>query len=300
MTPVACGRLGMLLAASVPGLAVAHSGLPTAGTGGSFEHAPVWLAQSLFALAWVTYTIGAMRRQPRFGPRLAFHSTMLVAGLTLFGPLDTLAERGAAWHMVQHMLLIVVVAPMAVLSRPLPQWRAAMGPAVDALWRRLHRLSRHPLRCALLHAAAIWFWHAPGTYIAAVQYPVWHVLEHASFLFSGWLFWWSVLRPSRTDVLEASLALLFTVMHTGLLGALLTFANAPLYGNGPAALADQQLAGLVMWIPGGLVYLLAAVWATWRWLQTLETEPSRAGIRPLASAQGTKRANRQTARACAI
>ncbi|MDP1671921.1 MAG: cytochrome c oxidase assembly protein, partial [Burkholderiales bacterium] len=192
MTPVACGGLGiMLLVAGVPALALAHSGLPTAGAEGSYEQAPVWLAQALFALAWLAYIIGAIRRQPRFGPHLAFHTTMLISGLTLFGPLDTLAVRGAAWHMVQHMLLIVVVAPMAVLSRPLPQWRAAMGAAVDALWRLLHRISRHPLHCALLHAAAIWFWHAPVPYIAAVQTPAWHVLEHASFLFSGWLFWWS-------------------------------------------------------------------------------------------------------------
>jgi len=277
MTRGACGRLGMLLAAVAPELAVAHGVLPEAGASGGLEQAPVWLAQGLFTIAWLAYTGGTLRRRPRSGPHLAFHTTMLIAGLALFGPLDTLAERGAAWHMVQHMLLIVVVAPLAVLARPLPQWRAVLGPPADALWRRVHRLSRHPLRCALLHAAAIWFWHAPGPYIAAVQIPAWHVLEHASFLFSGWLFWWSVLRPGRAGVLPASLALLFTVMHTGLLGALLSFASAPLYGNGPGALADQQLAGLVMWIPGGLVYLAAAAWAAWRWLGTLDAnQPLRA------------------------
>jgi len=265
----------MLLAAMAPTLAAAHSGLP-AGASGSFAQAPVWLAQFLFTMAWLAYAGGAIRQGPRFGPHLAFHTTMLTAGLALFGPLDTLAQDSTAWHMGQHMLLIVVVAPLAVLARPLPQWRALLGAQVDVLWRRLHRLSRDPLRCALLHAAAIWFWHAPGPYIAAVQTPAWHVLEHASFLFSGWLFWWSVLRPGRAGVLPAALALLFTVMHTGLLGALLSFASAPLYASGPAALADQQLAGLVMWIPGGLVYLLAAVWAAWRWLDTLvAVQPAR-------------------------
>lgn len=251
--------------------ALAHA----VGSGDSvdIDQAPVWLAQALLVLAWLSYTGGAMQLRPRFGPRLAFHTAMLTAGLALFGPLDTLAERSSAWHMVQHMLLIVVVAPLAVLARPLPQWRALVGPPVDALWRRLHRLSRFPMGCALLHAAAIWFWHAPGPYVAAVQNPAWHVLEHACFLFSGWLFWWSVLRPGRAGVLPAVLALLFTVMHTGLLGALLSFASVPLYHSGPAALADQQLAGLVMWIPGGLTYLLAAVWTAWRWLQMQETDP---------------------------
>ena len=276
MKPGACGRLGLLLAACAPLPAVAHSGLPAAGAGVSLEQAPIWMAQALFAAAWLAYTGGSVRQRPRSGPRLAFHTTMLIAGLALFGPLDTLAERGAAWHMVQHMLLIAVVAPLAVMARPLPQWRALLGAPADALWRRLHRLSRHPLRCALLHAAAIWFWHAPAPYIAAVQIPAWHVLEHACFLFTGWLFWWSVLRPGRAGVLSAALALLFTVMHTGLLGALLTFSSAPLYHSGPAALADQQLAGLVMWIPGGLIYLAAAAWAAWRWLGTLDaSEPLR-------------------------
>lgn len=262
---------GVFVAACWPTMALGHG----AGFGGGvIEQAPIWLAQGLYGLAWLTYAAGAMRQRPRFGPRLAMHTAMLVAGLALFGPLDTLAEGSTAWHMVQHMLLIVVVAPLAVLARPLPQWRAVLGPSADALWRQLHRLSRRPMSCALLHAAAIWIWHAPGPYVAAVQSTAWHVLEHACFLFSGWLFWWSVLHPGRAGVLPAALALLFTVMHTGLLGALLSFASVPLYSavstGSTTALADQQLAGLVMWIPGGLAYLLVAVWAAWRLLSAAE------------------------------
>jgi len=161
-----------------------------------------------------------------------------------------------------------------------------LGPRADALWRPLHRLSRRPMLCALLHAAAIWFWHAPGPYIAAVQTPLWHVLEHASFLLTGWLFWWSVLRPGRSGALPAAGALLFTVMHTGLLGALLSFAKVPLYSTAMSALADQQLAGLVMWVPGGLVYLLAVVWASWRWLASQE---AAATDHPLSAAAATRR-----------
>jgi cytochrome c oxidase assembly factor CtaG len=272
-----------LATAMVPSPALAHA--VGVGDSGGIEQAPVWLAQALLGLAWLTYTWGAKRKRPQGGPHLAFHTAMGIAALALFGPLDTLAERSSAWHMGQHMLLIVVVAPLAVLARPLPQWRALIGPPADALWRRLHRLSRYPMGSALLHAAAIWFWHAPGPYVAAVQNPAWHVLEHASFLFSGWLFWWSVLRPSRAGVLPAALALLFTVMHTGLLGALLSFASVPLYHSGPAALADQQLAGLVMWVPGGLIYLLAAAWAAWRWLQAQEADAAAA-----AQAHGSIRA----------
>ncbi len=260
-----------LLMTAWPAAGFAHSVLPFTG---GFEQAPVWFAQAVFALAWLGYVLGcragAVLHRPRSGPRLAFHVAMLIAGLALFGPLDTLAERNTAWHMGQHMLLIVVVAPMLVLARPLAQWRAVLGPRADAVWRPLHRLSRRPMLCAMLHAAAIWFWHAPGPYIAAVQTPLWHVLEHACFLLSGWLFWWSVLRPGRSGALPAAGALLFTVMHTGLLGALLSFASVALYSTGATALAEQQLAGLVMWVPGGLVYLLGVVWLAWRALASQE------------------------------
>ncbi len=265
--PWACA----LLMAAWPGVSFAHSDLSHSG---GFEQAPVWFAQAVFAVAWLGYGAGALAHRPRSGPCLAFQLAMLIAGLALFGPLDELAERNTAWHMGQHMLLIVVVAPLLVLARPLPQWRAVLGPRADAVWRPLHRLSRRPMVCALLHAAAIWFWHAPGPYIAAVQTPLWHVLEHASFLWSGWLFWWSVLRPGRLGALPAAGALLFTVMHTGLLGALLSFANVPLYSTGVTALADQQLAGLVMWVPGGSVYLLAVVWAAWHALASQEAPPA--------------------------
>ena len=260
-----------LLMAAWPAATFAHGDLWNTG---GFRQAPVWFALAVFVLTWIGYGAGAVRHRPRSSPRLAFHLAMLIAGLTLFGPMDELAERNAAWHMVQHMLLIVVVVPLLVLARPLAQWRAVLGPRADGVWRLLHRLSRRPMVCALLHAAAIWFWHAPGPYIAAVQTPLWHVLEHAFFVSSGWLFWWSVLRPGRLGALPAAGALLFTVMHTGLLGALLSFAKVSLYSTGATALADQQLAGLVMWVPGGLVYLLAAVWAAWRALASQAAPPA--------------------------
>ena len=258
----------LALSSAWPAAAVAHG-----VEAGGIEQAPVWFTQALFLFAWSAYAVGAARQRPAHGARLALHGAMLIAGLALFGPLDEFAERSVAWHMVQHMLLIVVVAPLLVLARPLPQWRAVLGARVDGLWRGLHRLSRRPMACALVHAVAIWFWHAPGPYVAALDVPLWHVLEHASFLFSGWLFWWSVLRPGRAGTLAAAGALLFTVMHTGLLGALLSFAREPLYSVAQSALADQQMAGLLMWVPGGLVYLLVAVWAAAGWLGSMESPP---------------------------
>lgn len=255
----------LVAAAAVAAAASVAHAHGSAWTGDSGQ-GPIWLSQALFAMAWFSYALGAVRRAPATVRRALFHGGMLVAGLALFGPFDDWAGSSTAWHMVQHMLLIVVVAPALVLARPLAQWRAAWGPAADPAWRALLRLARRPMACALLHAAAIWIWHAPAPYMAAVQHNGWHVLEHASFWFTGWLFWWAVLRPGRKAVLQAALALLFTVVHTGLLGALLTFARVPLYWSESRELWDQQLAGLVMWIPGGIVYLAAAAWAGYRWL----------------------------------
>jgi putative membrane protein len=233
---------------------------------GDAAHAPIWLSQSVFVAAWFSYPFGAARKRPTSPQRLAFHGAMLIAGLALFGPFDDWAESSSALHMVQHMLLIVVVAPLMVLARPLPQWRAALGPALDGFWRPVTALGRHPGGCALLHAAAIWFWHAPAPYMAAVVHTGLHVLEHVSFLFTGWLFWWSVLQAGRNGAPAAAMALLFTATHTGMLGALLTFSSTPLYWRESRELWDQQLAGLVMWIPGGFVYLGVAAWAAFRWL----------------------------------
>ena len=258
---VAAGVLAAAAAAMPPG-AWAHAGLFS----GDSSSAPVWLAQVLWALAWIGYGSGALRVRPLLSRCLAFHAAMLIGGLALFGPFDRWAESSIAWHMVQHMLLIVVVAPLVVMARPWPQWRARAGRALDPTWRALMHLSRHPMACALLHALAIWFWHAPGPYMVAVFDTTWHVVEHACFLFTAWLFWGAVLRAGRAATFQALLALLFTLMHTGLLGAVLTFAREPLYGRGSSGLWDQQMAGLVMWIPGGTAYLAAAAWVVWRGL----------------------------------
>jgi putative membrane protein len=233
---------------------------------------PLWISQALFALAWWAYLRAAPRKPPGPARAALFHAVMLLTGLTLFGPFDTWAATSTAWHMVQHMLLMVVAAPLLVMARPWPQWRRFFGPRPDPLWRSLAQLSRRPFACAVLHGAAIWVWHAPAPYMAAVQNTGWHVLEHACFLFTAVLFWRAVLHAGRNGTPNALLALLITLTHTGMLGALLTFAHAPLYGGESRSLQDQQIAGLVMWIPGGTVYLLAMAWIVLRWL---DAKPGR-------------------------
>jgi putative membrane protein len=254
-------RLIAALCLLAPAAAWAHS----ASAGAGQSSAPLWLTAALFASAWWCYPFGAMRARPRPLQRLCFHTGMLTIGAALFGPFDEWAAGSTAMHMVQHMLLIALAAPLLVWARPLAQWRAALGPHLDLLTHPLLRSTRHPWWWACVHAAVLWGWHAPVPYMAAIQNNWLHALEHACFLLSAWAFWWSVLHASPTRRSAALLAIAFTLMHTGFLGALLTFAAMPLYFSESRSLADQQLAGLLMWVPGSIVYLAAAAWCASRW-----------------------------------
>lgn len=190
----------------------------------------------------------------------------LAVAIALLTPLDALAARSFAAHMAQHELLMVVAAPLLVLGRPLAVWVWALPRAARGAMRRgfdvISALAVMPVAWTL-HAGALWLWHAPAFYELALVHPAVHVLQHVSFLVTAVLFWWAVLAAARRRVGLAAIALLSTLIHTGMLGALLTFAPrvwyAPYLHGMPDALADQQLGGLLMWVPGGVIYLLAAL-----------------------------------------
>jgi cytochrome c oxidase assembly factor CtaG len=166
--------------------------------------------------------------------------------------------------------LLVVARPLATMFWALPQgWRGPLGgatrlPALRALWRVL----TNPLAATILHGAALWAWHLPALFNAALDSEALHWLQHVSFFGTGLFFWWAILNGRlRERGYGAAIFYLFaTALHSGFLGILLTFAPAPLYAGQDAAAAwgltrleDQQLAGLIMWVPAGLVYAAAAL-----------------------------------------
>lgn len=161
--------------------------------------------------------------------------------LSLLGPLHDAAGRSLAAHMGQHILLIGVAAPLLALSWPVPRLTAGAT--------------------FVVHGAAIWLAHSPAViaWMAADQAA--HMLAHAALFGTALAFWWALLRRGGG---EASLWVLATMIHTGVLGALLTFAPRTLYAG--FTLADQQLAGLAMWVPGGFLYLAAGLAFAWRLL----------------------------------
>jgi putative membrane protein len=185
---------------------------------------------------------------------------------------------------VQHELLMAIAAPLLVLGRPvvvmlwgLPRrWRPIVGGVahnrkVRSAWSLLTR----PFDAWLIHGIAIWLWHVPILFQATLESEAAHAAQHISFVATALLFWWAIIHPARRAALGMSVVYLFTTaVHTGALGALMSFARTPWYPQyasrsaawGLTPLGDQQLAGMIMWIPASLVYLVAALLIVRRWL----------------------------------
>ncbi len=148
-------------------------------------------------------------------------------------------------------------------------------------------------------AATVWLWHAAVLYDAALANPFLHAVEHASLLGTAWLFWRSVIGPRSPGRVPGGLGVLLVfgmAMQSVLLSLLLTFARAPWYAGyatttapwGLEPLADQQLAGVIMWIPAGLVYLGAALALLATWIRTAERDSPSLGVGQAGAGDGPR------------
>ncbi len=285
-----------------------HEGAPLAphDLWGAWSWEPAVLAG--LGLTAVLYARGMHRLRARTGRRVdarrreavSFWAGWVVLAIALVSPLHPLGEALLSAHMVQHELIMVLAAPLLVLGRPLvvslwglsPRWRRGAGAVLGGLRRIWRPISRVEVAW-LLHAVAVVGWHSPSLYQATMDSSLMHGLQHTSFLLTALLFWWAVLSGAmlRGRHGAAIMALFATMVYTGGLGALLTLGRtlwypaygeaAPLWGLTP--LEDQQLAGLIMWVPGGASYLLATVWLVVDWLRVSEArvvrlERIRAGV----------------------
>jgi len=207
--------------------------------------------------------------------------------LAFASPLDAMSDALFSAHMVQHLLLMLVVAPLLVLGEPLLPLLWAL-PALARHWLAHRWRGARPLRAAgrpvgtplaawLLAMLALFFWHLPVPYGWALNDTRIHALEHLSFLGTGVPFWWMVFQPSGRRRLGYGAGVVYVAtagMLMGALGAILTFAPSPWYTAHLATTAawhltplqDQQLAGVIMWVPASLAYLLAAAWLFVSWL----------------------------------
>jgi cytochrome c oxidase assembly factor CtaG len=271
-------RLALLLAMA-PGVALAHTAAPQPGWTGPepWMLAPMLLAAGLYALGFAR-----LRRRSDHGRAERARSArrfalgmMVLAGAAL-SPLHALGGRSFTAHMVEHELIMLAAAPLLVWSRPLGVMLWAFpAPARQALaavprsrtGSGLWRVFTDPLLATVLQAAAIWIWHLPSLFDRALGGEAWHAAQHLSFFVTALLFWSAMLGPRRS-AWTAAACLFATSMVTGALGAFMALSESPWYGPyaamGLAAFGltpaqDQQLAGVLMWIPGGLFHAVVAV-----------------------------------------
>jgi putative membrane protein len=287
--------VAILLAGVLP---LSQSAAQTVGTESTATVAIAW-RDALGSWTWDPWAIGALlvsvawyacglvrlidhgdRRHPIFSAPIFFTGGIAVMTIALLSPLDRLSDDLFSAHMMQHLLLLLLAAPLFVRSRLLlvlfwafPLYvrkRLARGWLATPSWRQLVRFVENPLIVWILSTAALCLWHLPGPYDWALHDAAVHTIEHLSFLVTAYAFWSLVMEPGRHRRLDFGISIVFITTSgvvSGFLGAILTFASHPLYvayaettaQYGLTPLEDQQLAGLIMWVPASFVYLAAAV-----------------------------------------
>ncbi|HVM23448.1 MAG TPA: cytochrome c oxidase assembly protein [Sphingomicrobium sp.] len=244
---------------------------------------PLGLVLLVYAVGWARLS---RRASAKVDPRL-FLAGWLVLALAAVSPLHEAGELSFTWHMVEHELIMLVATLLLAASRagavlawglPRPLRLALAGSwksPVQAIWRRL----TEPVTATALQGAVMWIWHAPVLFNRALQSEGWHIAQHLSFFVTALLFWWAMLNPRGRGYGLSAACLFATSLIGGALGALMSFSTSPWYseyaamgmsGIGLDPVDDQRLAGLIMWVPGGLVHAGAALVLCYKWLKSSE------------------------------
>jgi cytochrome c oxidase assembly factor CtaG len=231
---------------------------------------------------------------------LSFGAGLAVVAVALASPLDARADTSLTAHMIQHVLLLTLAGPLLALGRPIPTLLWCL-PAEDRAiatraYRRLLRAHgrRYPQWVAatlIVEATVMWGWHLPDLYQAALRHPALHAAEHASFLAAATAAWWSVANGPRAQRGGAAIAALIGSVPGIGLGSALVLAPNPWYPiytttTRASALADQQLAGVIMWAFGGMAAVIAGAGLFASWLRTAPSEPDPARLGALTPAFG--------------
>jgi cytochrome c oxidase assembly factor CtaG len=303
-------RAAPLLPLILAKAAFAHGGQPhdTAELISSWSFDPPVVV--LLIVAAAVYVLGTLKvwRGSETGSGIttkaavAYTAGWLSLVIALVSPVHTWGEVLFSAHMTQHEILMLISAPLLVLGRPLiatlwatPRdarlWigQAVQGGPVLKTWRLL----TDPAVAFLVHGIALWTWHIPFLFQATIESDVVHTLQHASFLGSALLLWWAIIYGRRGVASYGAgvLYLFITSVHSGILGAFLTFTPRlwyPIYAPttiawGVSPLEDQQLGGLIMWVPAGIVYIVAALIMFAAWIGSSEERALGTPKRPLAA-----------------
>lgn len=284
--------------AALPSLAWAHGGAhaePAAARAWDLITTATLIAAAVgYAIGWARMRAAA--RPPTPAAAVAYLAGLAIVAVALLSPLDRWSDVHFSAHMGQHELLVLFAAPLVVLGRPERVLRAALPRRArrrvsSALQRpgaiTVVRVATNRWFAVVLHGAVVWAWHVPALFEAALANESVHALQHVMFFATAALFWWSMVR-GRYGRLGYGIAVVFvfvTGLHKGLLGALLTIAQRPLYPThaarteaaGADATADQAFAGLLMWVPAGVIMGALGLGLFVAWLGALERRASPRG-----------------------
>lgn len=254
---------------------------------------------ALYAVAWrrvpaqAPWPTGPRSLEERPGERHyppLFLAAVLLLFVVLVSPLDTLGDTYLfSAHMAQHMVLLQVVPPLLLLGIPPRMWSRLVA------WRPADRIEGflgRPLVAWPIGVVTLWVWHAPTFYNAALGNESLHAFQHLTFLVAATIFWWPVVAPlpgrRRLPSWAAVGYLMLAALSNSILGIILTFSPAGIYPGyvhpvdslgilplvwgqwGLTPGADQRLGGGLMWMAGGLIYLLAIVLTVARWFRAFD------------------------------
>jgi cytochrome c oxidase assembly factor CtaG/ferredoxin len=277
----------------------------------SWPFAP-WLAASLVVPAWI-YVVGWRRLHRRDPERwsvarlVAFLSGLATFYLALASPIEPFSSLLLSVHMVQHLLLMMLAPPLIWLGWPLLPTLRGLPAEVRSVWaipllrargiRSIFATLTSPFVAWPIYVATTWLWHLPAAYELGLTNDWWHIVEHACFTSAAMLFWYPVVRPypsrprwPRWIVLPY---LLLADIQNTLLAAWLTFSSQVIYPyylqvprlGGITALDDQRTAGVLMWVPGSIAFLVPLFWIGVKYLLgtdrtrvRLRTEPPRPAL----------------------
>jgi putative membrane protein len=250
----------------------------------AWEFDPFVLVPLILSAFWYARGLGRIWWEAGFGHGIrvwegaAFWCGWLALVLALVSPLHAWGSMLFSVHMTQHEVLMLLAAPLLVLGKPvvgifkglpvgwardLVRWTSA------AWWRTMWRSLTNPFIAWLVHVIVLWTWHIPTLFQATLTSDFVHALQHLSFFLSALLFWWAVMQgPHRALNFGVAILYMFTTaLHSGALGALIAFAGSVWYPDyastapvwGLSAIEDQQLGGIIMWVPACVVYIVAGL-----------------------------------------
>jgi cytochrome c oxidase assembly factor CtaG len=289
--------------ASIFGAVLAHAGEGPRGWGEVFTTWDVeplvvvglalsaWLYIRGLRRTWHAAGVGHGIRRWEAGCYAGGWLALLIA---LLSPLHPMGQALFSAHMTQHEVLMLVAAPLLVLGRPLvvilralpARWARGLAAASNRRWwADTWAVVSDAFGAWLIHAVVLWMWHVPALFDATLRSDVVHTLQHASFLGSALLFWWAVIHGRRRAAAYgmAVLYMFTTALHSGLLGVLLASATRVWYPSyvgtteqwGLTPLEDQRIGGLIMWIPAGVVYIVAGLAFLAGWMRESERRVER-------------------------